>query len=144
MAQRGRKKPPSTPPEAGAALPCALRSAARLRCLSRSASLKYPSLLPLRRIVAYYHSRGCLVGDRAQHLRPALVVAKALAHADDHEVLVGGHVDVLAQVAAGQEAAALRFYDVHPPEVLVEVSGVGGGVHPGRLLDPARRHHLLE
>src|SRR4028118_1001576 len=82
-------------------------------------------------------SRWRLVGDGTQHLRPA-VVAEALAHADDHEGPVGGPLDELAPGAAGQEAATLGFYDVHPPEVLVEVRRVGGGVHPGRLLDPAR------
>lgn len=75
-------------------------------------------------------SRRCLVRDGAQHLRPA-VVAEALARTDDHEVLVGDNVDVLAQVAAGHEAAALGSDDIYPPEVLIEVRRVGGGRWPG-------------
>ena len=73
---------------------------------------------------------------------PIALLSLLLAEPDDHQLLLGGYVDVLPIVTARREVV-LTIRRVYPPEVLVVQGGVSGRVRARRLLDPPPGDELI-
>src|SRR5918993_4925963 len=90
------------------------------------------------------HRRVELRGQPLEEIDPVVVALLSLrfAQPDDHEVLLGGHVDVLPILAPRREVMGLAVWRVDPPEVLVILGRIRAGVRARGLFYPTSGDEL--